>query len=122
MAKFYVPNDILKDNAYVNGTNRCLYFTSINSRPVQVINTRYNGQTCSFYVYTDDQYVFRKTCDVSSYVYSCTNGWSNFDTTSNVYYRKDIDSILVIFFIVLLVAFYFPYRIISRMFGRWLKW
>lgn len=42
--------------------------------------------------------------------------------TTNVFYRNDIDQILVIFFILLIICFYFPYRIISRLFGRWLKW
>lgn len=41
--------------------------------------------------------------------------------TNNVFYRNDIDKILVIFLILLIFCFYFPYRLISRMFGRWLK-
>lgn len=68
----------------------------------------------------------------SHYLY--TNGtqtWGSYSTlpvcmgsefTTNVFYRNDIDSILIIFFIILLICFYFPYRIISRAFGRWLKW
>lgn len=46
----------------------------------------------------------------------------NATLTTNVFYRNDLDSILIIFFILLLICFYFPYRLISRMFGRWLKW
>lgn len=42
--------------------------------------------------------------------------------TTNVFYRNDIDQILVIFFIISIVCFYFPFRIISRAFGRWFKW
>lgn len=42
--------------------------------------------------------------------------------TKNVFYRNDIDSILIVFLIILLVCFLFPYKLISRMFGRWLKW
>lgn len=42
--------------------------------------------------------------------------------TTNVMYRNDIADIMITFFILLLVCFYFPYRIISRLFGRWLKW
>lgn len=41
--------------------------------------------------------------------------------TSSVYYRNDFDSILVITFILLIICFYFPYKIISRIFGRWFK-
>lgn len=66
--------------------------------------------------------------------YMFNNGTQNFNQystlpvcsgatfTDNVFYRNDFDSILIIFFILLLICFYFPYRIISRMFGRWLKW
>lgn len=42
--------------------------------------------------------------------------------TNNVMYRSDLDGILICFLIILLICFYFPYRIISRAFGRWLKW
>ena len=42
--------------------------------------------------------------------------------TTNVFYRNDIDKILVVFLIILLICFFLPYKIISRMFGRWLKW
>lgn len=42
--------------------------------------------------------------------------------TDNIFYRYDMPYILLMFFILLLVCFYFPYRIISRLFGRWLKW
>lgn len=42
--------------------------------------------------------------------------------TDNVFYRNDMPQILTMFFILLLVCFYFPYRILSRTFGRWLKW
>ena len=47
---------------------------------------------------------------------------SSNDITTNVFYRLDIDKILVCTFILLIICFYFPYRIISRLFGRWLKW
>lgn len=67
--------------------------------------------------------------------YIFTNGYQQFSQysqlptcinhnllTKNVYYRNDFDSILIIFLILLIICFYFPYRIISRMFGRWFKW
>lgn len=54
-------------------------------------------------------------------VSSCSyNNYTNF--TSDVFYRHDIDSILIIFLILILILFLFPFRIISRMFGRWFKW
>jgi len=41
--------------------------------------------------------------------------------TDNIYYRYDFCNIIIIFFILLLFCFYFPYKIIGRMFGRWLR-
>lgn len=41
--------------------------------------------------------------------------------TNDVYYRNDFSSILVMTFILLIICFYFPYKMFSRMFGRWLK-
>ena len=69
----------------------------------------------------------------SSYIYNeGSSTFGNYSTlptcinsnrlTTNVMYRNDMPDILVMFFIILLVCFYFPYRIISRAFGRWLKW
>ena len=42
--------------------------------------------------------------------------------TTSVYYRNDFSQILIMLFILLILCFYFPYRVISRMFGRWFKW
>lgn len=41
--------------------------------------------------------------------------------TDSVYYRNDFDSILIIFFILLIICFYFPFKIISRVMGKWLR-
>lgn len=44
------------------------------------------------------------------------------DVLTNEYvYRNDFDSILICFFILLILLIYLPYRIISRFTGRWLK-
>lgn len=63
---------------------------------------------------------------------SGTQTWGNYNTnlptcssdtfTTNVFYRNDFADIMIIFFLLLLICFYFPYRLISRAFGRWLKW
>lgn len=41
--------------------------------------------------------------------------------TDSFYYRNDFSSILIIFLIMFIFVIYFPYRVISRFFGRWLK-
>lgn len=50
-----------------------------------------------------------------------SNRYDYYELTDNVFYHPQIDSILVIFFIIAIVCFYFPYKIFSRAFGRWLK-
>lgn len=68
----------------------------------------------SHYIYTNGQQTFTN--------YNTLPTCMGATITNNVFYRNDIDQILVVFFILLLICFYFPYRIISRMFGRWFKW
>lgn len=68
------------------------------------VNSHYLSKSGSI-VYSD----FLETCESSS------------NLTSDFYYRNDFDSILVIFFIITLLCIYFPYKIFSRAFGRWLK-
>lgn len=41
--------------------------------------------------------------------------------TTDVYYRTDFDSILIIFLILFIFIIVLPYKIMSRAFGRWLK-
>lgn len=41
--------------------------------------------------------------------------------TNSPFYRHDISSILITYFIIVIVCFYFPFKLFSRMFGRWLK-
>lgn len=50
-----------------------------------------------------------------------TNNVDSYYLTNNYLYHPKIDSILVMFFIITLVCIYFPYKIFSRAFGRWLK-
>lgn len=113
MAYVYIPE---------YNSNNCAYI--YNSDIIRVYDSvpRHNA-TISY----KDYYI------KSSYIYNEGNTtFSNYSTlpvcinsdriTTNVMFRNDIDSIMVVFFILLLICFYFPYRIISRLFGRWLKW
>ena len=113
MAYVYVPE---------YNSNNCAYI--YNSDVIRVYNSTPSHNTTISY---KDYYI------KSSYIYNeGSTTFSNYSTlpvcinsnriTTNVMYRNDIDSILVVFFILLLICFYFPYRLISRLFGRWLKW
>lgn len=61
-----------------------------------------------------------------------TQSWGNWNSslptclelntfTSEVYYRNDFDSILIIFLILFIFIIALPYKVMSRAFGRWLK-
>lgn len=39
--------------------------------------------------------------------------------TDEVYYRNDFDSILIIFIILCLIFFWFPLKLLTRIFKRW---
>ena len=41
--------------------------------------------------------------------------------TNEVYYRNDLDSILIIFLVLFIFIIALPYKVMSRAFGRWLK-
>lgn len=68
----------------------------------------------------------------SDYIYKDGSGqWSNYSTlpvclstdviTNSYFYRTDLDKILICFIIIVIFCIYFPYKILSRAFGRWLK-
>lgn len=111
--KIYVPS-------YSN--NNCLVVRDSNTirvyqnQPTQNSNVNYTDY------YINSSYLSNSGVQNFSQYSTIPTCVSSSDITTNVYYRLDFDKISVITFILLLICFYFPYRIISRMFGRWLKW
>lgn len=108
----YVPSSSCACVSITNGN----YLRCYLERPRQNSTINYTD------FYFDSHYIGvegRQTFSQYSTIPTCL---SNNDITNNVFYRHDIDSILIIFFIILLICFYFPYRIVSRAFGRWFKW
>lgn len=113
MAKIYVPE-------FANGNCAYIY----NSDIIRVYDSTPRQNTTINYT---DYYI------KSSYISNTgSTTFSNYSTlpvcinsdniTTNYMYRNDISNIMITFLILLIICFYFPYRILSRMFGRWLKW
>lgn len=99
----------------------CFVVQDSNTIRAYETTPRQNGSSNYTDYYINSHYIFKNG----------TQSWSNMSTlptcsgatfTTNVFYRNDICDILITFFILLLICFYFPYRIISRAFGRWFKW
>lgn len=111
--KIYVPENNSFSSCYV--VNSANTIRAYSQRPTQnsIISYRdyyYNGH----YIYSDGVQTFSQYSTLPTCL-------QNSDITHDVYYRNDFDSIIIIFFILLIICFYFPYKIISRMLGRWLK-
>lgn len=52
---------------------------------------------------------------------SCIIGSNSLDITDNPFYYSKIDGVMIIFFVICIVCFWFPFKIFSRAFGRWFK-
>lgn len=105
MSKVFIPDEInINDITCVNISASDYVYFSLSNGSNYVL--KYNN-TISDYTLTQ----------ISSLDVAC----ENVELTNDVYYRKDLDSILIIFFIIVLIAFFFPYKIFARAFGRWLK-
>lgn len=68
----------------------------------------------------------------SDYIYRDGSGsWSSYTTlptcldqsviTNDIYYRVDLYKILIIFIILAIVIIVVPFKLMSRVFGRWLR-
>lgn len=114
MAKIYVPED------YIN--KPCVELYGHNVLRVYDTKPALNSESTYTDFYTDMDY-YSKTG------YASWGQWSSSlpvcvpssNLVSDVYYRVDFPSILMTIFIFLILLFYFPYKIISRVFGRWLR-
>lgn len=109
----YVPEDLQFDTCYVVQSEGVI--RGYDTYPTY--NTSYNYR---------DYYI------KSNYIYRDGSGtWNNYSTlpsclstdviTNDYYYRNDFDSICIIFLIFSIFIIYLPYKIFSRLFGRWLK-
>lgn len=109
----YVPEDNTYDQCYVVQSEGVI--RGYDRLPSY--NTSYNYR--DYYINSD-------------YIYKDGSGqWSNYSTlpvclstdviTNSYFYRTDLYKILICFIIIVIFCIYFPYKILSRAFGRWLK-
>ena len=112
----YLPSDYISSNFSYSVNNN--YYVVRTNRNCQ---TQYNNTYCDCYnIYFNNDYL------VSS-VYSCSlssNSGSLIPYTSftdNFYYRLDFANICIIFLTISLLCYFFAFKPISRLFGRWLK-
>lgn len=112
--KTYLPTEYINEN----------YRYSLNDYYITV-RTNKNCYTQYSSTYCDCYSVYYNADYLSTEPYQCqyntsTNiSYSNF--TDDFYYRMDIMNILVIFIILFVFIIMFPYKIFSRLFGRWLR-
>lgn len=112
--KIYVPVDNISDYA-------C--YSVLDKDTIRAYTNSPNYNTTSNYTdfFINSHYLSRQgstTWNQYSTLPSCI---STNDLSNNVYFRSDITDIFICTFIILIICFYFPYKIISRLFGRWLK-
>lgn len=114
MSKTYLPefND-----------NNCIIVDNLNSGYIRVYETTPTANSNVNYIdyFIEQDYITREgTQSFGNYSYS-VNCQSHDNFTTDFYYRIDIEKSFIIFFILFFFIVLIPYKIMSRIFGRWLK-
>lgn len=105
MAKVYLPTELYDANCKV-----------VYNDYIRVYNN--NNYTSWTDVYFKSDYLLKS----GSSNYSQSPVCDNINTyTDNYYYRYDFDRILIMFIIMTIFCIYFPYKLISRILGKWGK-
>lgn len=114
MAKIYLPESI--------NNNQCVVVQGEGH--IRVYDRRPNGSQIQGVTYRDyylrENYLTSNNTTDFSY-YTSLNCLDNNQFTNDIWYREDIYQSLICFIIMALIMFYLPFKIISRLFGRWLK-
>lgn len=71
--------------------------------------------------YINSSYIYKDNTQTFSQYTTLPSCLASTEISHDVFYRNDIDKILVTFIILLIICFYFPYKIITRMMGRWFR-
>ena len=112
MNHIYLPESI---------SNQCAYIYDKDT--IRVYETRpTNNSLVSFKdYYINSNYIYRSGSTQFSQYTTLPSCLSSDIFTTEVYYRNDFDKIMIITMILIILLIYFPYKIVSRAFGRWLK-
>jgi len=109
----YVPQDntynacyVVQSEGVIRGYDR-----------VPTYNSSYNYR--DYYIKSD--YIYRDGVGQWNQYSTLPICLSSNDITNDYYYRVDFANICLIFFIFSIFVIYLPYKIFSRLFGRWLK-
>ena len=114
MTKIYLPINV--------SNNQCPVMVSDGH--IRVYDAIPNGTTINNVHYYDfyirDDYI-KAEGSTNFSPYTSLNCLNSADFTTDYWYRLDIDKIVTIFLAIAIVGIYFPFKIFSRFFGRWLK-
>lgn len=103
--KIYVPTELLNKPCYV-----------INNGYIRVYTN--NNLTEYLDVYVNQDYMLKQGTSYNGYNGVC----DTINTyTDEIYYRRDFSDICIVFFVLFIFIFLIPFKIVSRVFGRWLK-
>lgn len=114
MSKTYLPNEDINSNFHYSISEH-----NILVRTNRNCYTQYSTTYCDcYYIYPINDYI---KSEISACNYNSGTWVNSNQFTSDYWYRLDIASVLIIFTIIFLFGIYMPYKILSRLFGRWLK-
>lgn len=113
MGKIYLPEQI--------NNNQCVVIQSDGH--LRVYNARPSGiqQNVTYKDYYIRENYLSSSSNTTWNQYTNVNCLDNNQFTTDYWYRPDIWQSLICFIILALICLYLPFKIISRMFGRWLK-
>lgn len=102
-------------------SNNCAYIYNSDIIRVYDVKPTHNSTIKYKDYYIKSSYIFNEGSTSFSNYSTLPTCIQNSRITDNVFYRNDLPGILICFLILLLICFYFPYKLISRMFGKWFK-
>lgn len=108
---------------YVPNYNNSKCVVVRDSQTLRVYQQRPTNNSTIDYVdyYVNSHYMYSLGVQQFSSYTTLPTCMNNDEITTNFYYRNDFDSIMIIFLSILLLAYFFAFKPISRLFGRWLK-